>query len=419
MTVGGRARPPTTLQIVFVKRSSSPWRRWFAGLAAVVLLLVGVWFGGHPSWLPSPLRNAFVSKTADERLVQTTLDLIQRDYYRRVNTAALLNTGMEAAVGSLGDPYSHYYPPTLYRSFQYQTNPQVVGIGVEVAAEPVRGGIEIEEVFQGSPAARAGLRHGDIILAVGATRLAGRTVDQGSKLIRGRAGTEVRLTIARNGSNRTVTLTREDVTVPVASAKLVHYRGRALGYLQFTQFTEGSSQQLRQRVQTMLRDGAQGLILDLRDNPGGLLEQAVGVASLFIKRGVIVTTRGRNQPTTVYTALGDAVASSMPMVVLVDRGTASSAEIVTGALKDRGRARVVGTRTYGKGVFQELQPLPGGGALDLTVGEYFTPNGRNLGGGGVKQGRGIKPDVYVYDNPDNPGNRALRVAERTVAGEIK
>jgi carboxyl-terminal processing protease len=385
----------------------------------VVLLLVGVWFGGHPSWLPAPLRSAFVSKTADERLVQTTLDLIAKNYYRPVKTGKLLNTGLEAAVASLDDPYSHYYPPALYRSFQYETNPQVAGIGVQVAAEPVHGGIEVEEVFQGSPAAKAGLQHGDIITAVGSTSLAGKTVDHGSKLIRGRAGTAVRLTITHDGKTHSVTITRADVTVPVASSKLLHYNGKALGYLQFTQFTQGSADELRQQVQRMLKAGAQGLILDLRDNPGGLLEQAVGVASLFIKSGTIVTTRGRAQPTTVYTALGDAIAAKLPMVVLVDRGTASSAEIVTGALKDRGRAKVVGTHTYGKGVFQELMPLSGGGALDITVGEYYTPNGHNLGAGGVKEGKGIKPNVYVYDNPNAPGSHALKIAEQTVAGEIK
>ncbi len=404
---------------VFVKRSRSPLRRWLVGAGLVLLLLIGVWFGGHPSWLPSPLRSAFVSKTANERLVQTTLDLIAKDYYRPVNTNKLLNDGLEGAVDSLNDPYSHYYPPALYHSFQYETNPQVAGIGVQVAAEPVDGGIEVEEVFQDSPAAKAGLVHGDIITAVGPTSLAGKTVDQGSKLIRGKAGTSVELTVARAGKKRTVTMTRADVTVPVASSKLVHYKGKAIGYLQFTQFTQDSAQQLRQQVQAMLKAGAQGLILDLRDNPGGLLTQAVGVASLFIKSGTIVSTRGRNQPTTVYTALGDAVAPTIPMVVLVDRGTASSAEIVTGALKDRGRAKVVGTNTYGKGVFQELQPLPGGAALDITVGEYFTPNGHNLGGGGVKEGKGIKPNVYVYDNPNAPGSHALKVAEQTVAGEIK
>jgi len=407
---------------VFTKRSRFPYRRWLAGLAAVVLLLIGVWFGGHPSWLPGPLRNAFVAKTANERLVQTTLNLIAKDYYRKVDTKKLLNTGLEAAVASLNDPYSHYFPPALYTSFQQETNPQVAGIGVEVAVQPVHNGIEVEEVIQGSPAAKAGLRHGDIITAVGANSLKGKTVDQGSKLIRGNIGTPVKLTILRDGKSRTLTITRANVTVPVASSKLLNYRGKRLGYLEFSQFTEGSADELRQQVKAMLKRHAQGLILDLRDNPGGLLAQAVGVASLFIKSGTIVTTRGRSQPTTVYTALGDAIAPKIPMVVLVDRGTASSAEIVTGALKDRGRAKVVGTHTYGKGVFQELMPLAGGAALDLTVGEYFTPNGHNLaaGGvkGGVKEGRGIAPNVYVYDNPNAPGTHALKVAESTVAAEI-
>ena len=203
------------------------------------------------------------------------------------------------------------------------------------------------------------------------------------------------------------------MTVPVASAKLLHYKGHRIGYLSFTQFTEGSASQLRADVREMLAEHAQGLILDLRDNGGGLLEQAVGVASIFIEDGTIVTTKGRNQPTHVYLAKGNAIAPRIPMVVLVDHGTASSAEIVTAALQDRGRATVVGTHTYGKGVFQEIQPLNGGGALDLTVGEYFTPNGRNLGGGGVKRGAGVTPNVHAAADTRDPG-RALGVAERAL-----
>ena len=401
---------------MFTKRSRSPLRDVLVAVGAVVLLLIGVWFGGHPSWLPAPLRNAFVSKTANERLVQNTLDVISKDYYKRVNTGALLNDGLEEVVASLNDPYSHYYPPAGYKEFEQLTNPQVVGIGVSVAGKPVDHGIEIEAVFQGSPAARAGLRHGDIITAVDSKSLAGKTITQGSKLIRGPAGTTVRLTVSRSGKPLNLTITRADVTVPVAASKLVHYKGKALGYLEFTQFTEGSAAELRVQVQKMLKAGAKGLILDLRDNPGGLLAQAVGVASLFIKDGTIVTTRGRAQPTTVYTALGDAIATKIPMVVLVNRSSASSAEIVTGALKDRGRAKVVGTHTYGKGVFQQLMPLPAGAFLDITVGEYYTPNGHNLGGGGVKEGKGITPNVYV--NPNGKGPSALTVAEQTVAAEI-
>ena len=391
-------------------------RRWPLAAALVVTLLVGILLGGHPGWLPVGLRNVFVSQTANERQVQTVLDLVAQNYYRPVNTQGLLNQGLESAISGL-DPYSHYFPPALYKSFQQETNPQVTGIGVEVNPEPVAGGIEIEEVFQGSPAAKGGLTHGDVIVAVNGRQLRGKTVGEGSKLIKGHAGTSVVLTIRRDGKTHNARLVRRTVTVPVASSKLIHYHGHRLGYLQFTQFTQGSARQLRAQVRRMLDKHPAGLILDLRDNGGGLLAQAVAAASIFIEDGTIVSTRGRNQPTHVYLAKGNAIAPRIPMVVLVDHGTASSAEIVTAALQDRGRATVVGTHTYGKGVFQEIQPLNSGGALDLTVGEYFTPNGRNLGGGGVKRGAGVTPNVHAAADTRDPG-RALGVAERVLASKI-
>ncbi len=169
----------------------------------------------------------------------------------------------------------------------------------------------------------------------------------------------------------------------------------------------------------MLHKGARALILDLRENGGGLLDEAVNVASIFVPDGTIVSTAGRSQPRQVYLAKGGAISGSIPVVVLVDRDTASAAEIVTGALQDRHRALVVGTHTYGKGVFQEIQALPNGGALDITVGEYFTPNGRNLGGGGVKEGAGITPNVYAASNPRARVDAALVTAERTVAGQVR
>lgn len=394
----------------------SPLRDIAVAAGLVVLLLVGVWFGGHPSWLPAPLRDVFVSKTADERQVQTVLDLISKDYYRKVNTQALVNTGLEGAVASLDDPYSHYYPPAGYRELEQVTNPQVSGIGVETALKPVHGGLLIDTVIKGSPAARAGLRPGDIITAVGGKSLKGKSVTASANLIRGKVGTAVELTFLRSGRSRTVRITRANVSVPVAASQLVHYKGKAIGYIELTQFAQGSAAELKTQVQKMKKAGAQGLILDLRDNPGGLLAQAVAAASLFIKHGTIVSTRGRSQPTNVYLALGDAIATKIPMVVLVNRDTASSAEIVTAALKDHDRAKVVGTNTYGKGVFQQLMPLSDGAWLDITVGEYFTPNGQNLGGGGVKEGKGIQPNIYVKPNAKGPS--AYKVAEQTVAAEI-
>ena len=311
-------------------------------LAGLVVLLVGIWLGGHSSWLPSPLRSAFVDKS-DDPLVNQVVDLLQRDYYRPLTRSQLVNKGLAGMVASLNDPYSHYYDPSAYQGFLNQSNPHLSGIGVDVIGESK--GLRVDDVFPESPAAQAGLARGDVIIAVGGTSLASRPATFGSRLIKGKAGTHVTLTFVRGAQKHTVTLVRADLVVPAASGKIVNYHGIKLGSLGLYSFTDGSGVELKAQVETLLHQGARGLILDLRDNPGGLLNEAVNVASIFIPDGTIVSTDGRAQPRQVYTAKGGAIPSSIPMVVLVDRGTASAAEIVTGALQDRGRAKVVGTRS--------------------------------------------------------------------------
>jgi carboxyl-terminal processing protease len=386
-------------------------------VGGLIVLLVGVWLGGHPSWLPSPLRSGFVDKSSDDPLVNQVISMLENDYYRPLNRNQLVNKGLAGMVASLDDPYSHYYDPSDYQGFLNESNPHLSGIGVDVIGEP--RGLLVEEVFPGSPAAQGGLVRGDVIVAVGGTSLASRPSTFGSQLIKGRAGTPVTLTILRGGHKHVVKLVRQDLVVPVATGAIVTYHGIKLGSLELSSFTDGSGAELRAQVNKVLHEGARGLILDLRDNPGGLLNEAVNVASIFIPDGTIVSTAGRAEPRQVYVAKGGAIPTSIPMVVLVDRGTASAAEIVTGALHDRGRAKVIGTHTYGKGVFQEIEPLPNGGALDFTVGEYFTPSGHNLGGGGVKEGAGITPDIYVATSgAPTATDKALQVAERTVASEV-
>jgi carboxyl-terminal processing protease len=171
-------------------------------------------------------------------------------------------------------------------------------------------------------------------------------------------------------------------------------------------------------VKAALAAHAQALILDLRGNGGGLISEAINVASAFIPSGEIMSAEERGRPRRVYMARGDAIAAKIPLVVLVDHGTASSSEIVTAALQDHGRAKVVGTHTYGKGVFQTTYGLINGGALDITIGEFFTPDGRNLGGGGASQGAGITPNVYASDDSPAPNDDILAVGERTVAAEV-
>lgn len=392
-------------------------RRGLKVALALVVLAIGIWLGGHPSWLPSPVRSVFVDNSSNGQLVNQALNIIEKDYYRRVSRAQLVNSSLAAAVASLHDPFSQYISPSNYRAFGHPS-PQISGVGIDVNPDP--RGLKVVGVFPGTPAAQAGLAPGDVIVAVGPTELAGHSADFDSQLIRGRAGTEVELTFIRNGRRQVMRLTRESFTLPIADDRLVSYHGTKLGYVQLTTFSQqGAGAEVRADVQQVLRQGAHGIILDLRGNGGGLIQEAVNVASIFLPDGTIVSTDGRNSPRQVFTATGNAISTKIPLVVLVDRGTASASEIVTAALQDRHRALVVGTHTFGKGVFQEVQQLPNGGALDITAGYYYTPDGRNLGGGGVKEGAGVTPNVFAGDNPDTTPDEALQTAERVLAARVQ
>ena len=208
------------------------------------------------------------------------------------------------------------------------------------------------------------------------------------------------------------------ISEPVVASETHTVHGVKLGVVALATFSPGAHGEVATAVEKELHEGARGIVFDLRANGGGLVEEARLIASLFIAHGTIVSTRGRTQPSETITATGDPLAPTIPMVVLVDHNTASSSEIVTAALQDHHRATVVGTHTFGKGVFQEEEPLSNGGALDITVGEYFTPNGRNLGGGGVKQGAGITPEVPLANNVvDTP--QGLTMALNTLAAKVK
>jgi carboxyl-terminal processing protease len=391
----------------------------FVALASLlVLLAVGVWWGGHPEDLPSFMRKALVANNST-RVVDEALARIHRDYYRPIGEGQLANASIAGAVASLSDRFSHYLAPA--EALEFDRPSSFSGIGVDVGPDP--RGLRIGVVFNSSPASRAGLTAGDLIVGVNGRSLSGVPAHVATSLIKGRPGTNVSLRVRRrrggHASTRTVVVTRAVVSVPsVASAtRTVH--GVKLGVVALAQFSPGVHLEVREAVEHLLRsDGVRGLVLDLRSNPGGLVEEAQLVASLFLQRGaVVVTMRGRKQPTQTIRALGGAIPASVKMVVLVDRNTASAAEIVTAALADHRRAIVVGTHTFGKGVFQEEQPLANGGALDITVGEYFTPDGRNLGGGGVREGAGITPDVPVPHGIDTPDG--LAVAFEKLAAAVR
>ena len=388
-----------------------------AVLCVPLVLIAGIWLGGHPSWLPSFVRNGLVDDRQG-RIYDEALDKIASDYYRPVDRSKLLDESLTAAVASLHDRFSHYFDPKSYGSFEESTTGEFEGVGMTVAG--TKRGLKVITVFKGGPAAKAGLHAGDEILAVDGTPLAGKTSDRATNLIKGPSGTTVKLTVqASGGPKRTLTVKRAHVSVPVTRARMEHAKGAKLGYVSLAQFTDGAHGEVSQDVHSLLRQGARGIVLDLRDNGGGLLEEGVLTASLFVPDGTIVSTRGRNRPSHTYTASGQAIDTKIPVVVLVNGDTASASEIVTGALQDRGRATVVGTRTFGKGVFQEIEQLSNGGALDITVGEYFTPKGRNLGPRDGKPG-GLTPDVQAADDPKTPKvDEALRKALDVLAGKLR
>jgi carboxyl-terminal processing protease len=386
-------------------------------LPIVVLLLplvlaAGIWLGGHPENLPDPVRDTLVADS-EGRVFEEALDTIQRDYYREVDRDELLDESLERAVGSLDDRFSHYFAPRDYTDFQAATEGKFEGVGMTV--EEVERGLRVLTVYDGSPADRGGLKPGDVITHVNGKSIAGQSSEESTTRIKGPAGTPVRLTVRTDGDARELTLRRAEVEIPIVKAEMRKSGGRRIAHVQLAGFTSGAHGEVGDAVRKLLKQGADGVVLDLRDNGGGLLNEAVMVSSIFIPDGKIVTTRGRSRPEQVYEATGGAIDTDIPVVVLVNDRSASASEIVTGALQDRDRATVVGTRTFGKGVFQEIEPLPNGGALDITVGEYFLPSGRNLGGGGVSRGGGVEPDVKAEDDPDTPRDEALLAALREAA----
>jgi carboxyl-terminal processing protease len=376
-------------------------RRAVASLVlCLILLCAGIYLGAHPSGLPGFLRNPLVGDQ-DTRVVNEAIDTVNDTYYRKIPKKDLANKAIAGIVDSLDDRFSNYFDPKSYAKFQLQQSGEFAGIGVQVVR--TGSGLRIVEVYDGSPAKRAKLAVGDVVVAVNGKPLKGKSSDAAVALIQGHIGTDVKLTLDRGGKRRDVTLQRETISVPAVTSSVRTIKGKKYAVVRLDQFSSGAHGELNAALRkTLKKDKAQGVVFDLRSNPGGLVTEAQLVASAFLSDGKIVTTKGRAVPSKTLSAVGDPIAPKIPLVVLVDRNSASAAEIVAGALQDRKRATLVGTRTFGKGVFQEVLELSNGGALDITAGQYFLPSGRNLGGAGVSTGSGLTPDVAASDDPKTP-----------------
>jgi carboxyl-terminal processing protease len=381
-----------------------------------LLLVLGIWLGGHPRWLPAPIADALVG-SEDRRVTLDALDTIHDRYYRPVPFGTLSDAAIGGAVKDLGDRFSAYLSPKEYSVFQEALENAFEGIGTGVHS--VRDGLRIVKVYPRSPAERAGLRVGDVVTAANGRRLAGLPADAAIALIKGPARTAVTLRIRRGRRTFTKRVTRERIDIPTVQSRIANAGGKRAAYIALSTFgSRKAHEEMTAAIRRAKRRKAKGIVLDLRGNTGGLITEAQLVASMFLKSGPIVTTRGRAVRQQTLNALGQPVADDLPTVVLVDRDTASASEIVAGALQDRKRATLVGTRTFGKGIFQEILSLDNGGALDITVGQYFLPSGRNIGGPGTKPGRGLQPDVRATDNPKTRRDEALDKALAVLAGKL-
>ena len=326
-------------------------------------------------------------------LFAEVLDKIKKEYVDKVDQSELIDDAINGALQSL-DPYSAYMNPEFFDSMQTDTRGEFGGLGIEVGMEA--GVVKVISPIDGTPASKAGIKAGDYIIKINGTQVQGKSLMEAVKLMRGPVGSSIELTIRRKGKKKAFvkTIKREIIEVKSVEAKIIE---KKIGYLRLKAFNENSSKQLIKKISDFEKDNKPlGYILDLRNNPGGLLTQAIQVTDFFLDEGEILSTRGRKMTENrrFFAKKGDKV-KGKPLIVLINNGSASASEIVAGALKDHKRAIILGSPTYGKGSVQSIIPLNNGGGIRITISKYYLPSGKSI------SEVGVKPDIFVDDEADD------------------
>lgn len=376
---------------------------------AILVVVIGVVMGVSLS-LGGNLVNMQAEPSEEQlaweqaRLFAEVMERVKSDYVETIDDAELLESAIRGMVSDL-DAHSQYLDADEYRDIRISTTGSYTGVGVEISE--VGGVVRIISPIAGSPAARAGLRSGDEIIAVDGVSIEPGNISATLDRMRGRQGSRVTITIARNGQAIDHEMRREIIRVASVHHEMM---GPSLGYVRVNQFSETTARELSRAIDELQDENEgmlDGLVLDLRNNPGGVLDAAVDVSDLFLNAGVIVTANGRTSEArfTRSAHRGD-ILDGADIAVLVNEGSASASEIVAGALQDHGRAVVVGTGTFGKGLVQTVMPLSQGRAIKLTTSRYFTPSGESI------HETGISPDVYVEDTEGYPSLSLTSLVDR-------
>lgn len=391
-----------------------------AVLVGGVGLIAGIFLGANPSWMPDPVRSVLIEPIAGQgtSVNEEATDLIESRYFREPDLERLDDASITGMVRELRkryrDRFTHYFDPEQSEAFNEALSGTFSGVGMTVGSLDDEG-LSVGLVFRGSPADRAGLEPGDVIVSVDGENIDGEPLDSVVSRIKGPEGSEVELgiRIQGRGQKKTFTLRREEIRVPVATGRVVERDGFRLGHVRFTSFSEGSGYALRRSLKRVTAKGAEGIVIDLRGNGGGLLPEAIIATSNFVEEGeLVVATRSRSEGDMEYRTVSGRL-DLPPMVVLMDRSTASAGEILAAALEFYLEAPLVGTRSFGKGLFQQVIPLSNGGSLDLSVGEFVTASGESLAGDG------LDPDVTVKGSGTRGAERQLERAFAVLADRIE
>ena len=322
------------------------------------------------------------------KTLETFKAMIKQKYIGEVDEEQMIEGAIKGFVEGLGDPYTEYLPKEEMAEFTEETSGQYVGIGVYLTNDKTTNTILVVGIMNGSPALDAGMQAGDIIEKVNDVTYTGETMDDAIKVLKGEEGTSAKVTVLRDGKEIDLTVTRKKITVEHVSSKMVEDN---IAYLQVDSFDSGVAESFKNKITDIKNQGAKGIIIDLRSNGGGIVDEATGIADLFLKKGeTILITKSKTENEQLTVSKNDPIIEDIPVVVLVNEGTASASEILAGALKDKyPNTTIVGMKTYGKGVIQTLYSLSDGSGLKITTEEYYTPNHNKI------NKEGITPDVKV------------------------
>ncbi|MFO7840487.1 MAG: S41 family peptidase [Desulfosalsimonadaceae bacterium] len=350
------------------------------------------------------------------KLFSDVLEEIEKNYVEEVDTKELIEEAINGMVGSL-DPHSSFLPPDAYKALQTETKGEFGGIGIVITKRD--GRLTVISPIEGTPAYKAGVQAQDVIVKIEGKRTKDLKLWEAVDTMRGEAGSEVKISIYREGAPELLDFTLERAIIPMESVRYLTLKP-GYGYLWVTNFRENTAADVEEALKDLEKENTdlKGLIVDLRDNPGGLLEQAVKVSDIFLEEGKIVSIKSRDrQETEDYSAHSGGAEHKYPVVVLINGGSASAAEIVAGALQDNARALILGTTSFGKGSVQTVKPLREGHALKYTIARYYTPSGRSI------QAEGIAPDLVVQrrmlDKSSNKGIDANLLKEEDLENHLK